>query len=112
MTTKSIGNSAQHIEGANLVTPVGAESAIKTAGNIHDGIFDGISGGRLVLSTEQRKLTFAVASDVFVCCDGVTCGIEHLKVGSKIRLTTQVDNKSVATHVEALIKKTDFADHH
>ena len=113
MTTNPTGSSAPKVETTRIATPCGTVPNPGLLGDIRDGKFVGISGDKLVMTTvENKQCSFSVAPDVFVCCDGVTCGIQDLKAGSKIRLTTQVDDKSEATNIEALINQIDFADHH
>ena len=49
------------------------------------------------------------SADAKVCCDGKTCKATDLKVGSQIRVTTQTDDKDVATKIESLDKQAKFA---
>ena len=94
-------------------SPVGAVPKIEPRGDIHDGTFVALSGDMLEMSTvDNERCSFRLAPDVFICSDDIPCRIQDLKGGCRIRLTTQVDDKSKATHIEALVNKIDFADHH
>lgn len=76
----------------------------------HDGKFVSFSGSKLVMSGQDGKEhSHTVAADAKVCCDGTACRTEDLKVGSKIRVTTQTDDKNVATKIESLDKQAKFA---
>ncbi len=78
--------------------------------NTHDGKVVSISGNKLVMSGHDGKEhSHTVAAGAKVCCDGTTCRTEDLKVGSKIRVTTQTDDKNVATKIESLDKQSKFA---
>ena len=59
---------------------------------------------------ESKEYSFQVATDAYVCCDGVICSAEELKIGSKIRVTTKADDVNVATKIESLVNEVDFAD--
>jgi hypothetical protein len=50
-----------------------------------------------------------VAKDAKVTCDGHACKTENIKAGQKIRITTQDDDRNVATCVEFLDKQAEFA---
>lgn len=76
----------------------------------HDGKVVSISGSKLVMSGQDgQEHSHTVAADAKVCCDGTACRTEDLKVGSKIRVTTQTDDKNVATKIESLDKQAKFA---
>ena len=78
--------------------------------NTHDGKVVSISGSTLVMSgCDGQEHSHTVAADAKVCCDGAACQTEDLKVGSKIRVTTQTDDKNVATKIESLDKQAKFA---
>lgn len=82
----------------------------ETCGNTYDGKVVSISGNKLVMSNQEGKeYSHTVAADAKVCCDGAACKSEDLKVGSKIRVTTQSDDKNVATKIESLDKQAKFA---
>ena len=93
------------------VIPFGAAPKSETFGDFHDGTVVSVTGDRLVMATpEGKEYSFRVATDAFVCCDGVICSAEELKVGSKIRVTTKADDINVATKIESLVHQIDFAD--
>ncbi len=95
----------------NLVIPFGAAPKCETFGDFHDGMVVSVTGDRLVMATpESKEYSFRVATDAFVCCDGVICSAEELKVGSRIRVTTKADDVNVATKLESLVNQVDFAD--
>ena len=103
MTTK--------IEDKKIVTPFGAAPKSETFGDFHDGTVVSVSGDRLVMaSLEGKEYSFRVATDAFVCCDGVTCPAEQLPNGSRVRITTKADDINVATKIESLVNEVDFAD--
>ena len=103
MTTKT--------EDKQIVIPFGAAPKNETFGDFHDGTVVSFFGDRLVMaSNESKEYSFRVASDAYVCCDGVTCPAEELAVGSRIRITTKADDINVATKIESLINQVDFAD--
>lgn len=78
--------------------------------NTHDGKVVSISGSTLVMSgCDGQEHSHTVAADAKVCCDGTCCRTEDLKVGSKIRVTTQTGDKNVATKIESLDKQAEFA---
>ncbi len=111
MATNSTGGVTPKVSDESIVIPFGTAPKSETFGNFHDGTVVGISGDRLVMaSIEGREYSFRVATDAFICCDGVTCLAEDLKVGSKIRITTKADDVNVATKIESLINHVDFAD--
>ena len=94
-----------------IVIPFGAAPKSETFGDFHDGTVVSVSGNRLVMaSPESKEYSFRVATDAYVCCDGVICPAEELKVGSKIRVTTKADDINVATKIESLVNQVDFAD--
>ena len=100
-----------NVEDKKFVIPFGAAPKCETFGDFHDGTVVSFSGDRLVMAIpESKEYSFRVATDAFVCCDGITCGAEDLKVGSKIRITTKADDINVATKIESLINEVDFAD--
>ena len=103
MTTK--------IEEKKIVTPFGAAPKKETFGDFHDGTVVSVSGDRLVMaSPESKEYSFRVATDAYVCRDGITCPAEELTIGSKVRITTKADDINVATKIESLVHQVDFAD--
>lgn len=83
-----------------------AEDADKST---HDGKVVSITGEKLVMTSKDGKEhAHTLAKDAKVTCDGKVCKIEDLKPGMKIRVTTQKDDKKVATRIEALDKRENF----
>lgn len=69
-----------------------------------------MTGEKLVMSDpEGKQYTRTVAKDAKVTCDGHACKTENIKAGQKIRITTQDDDRNVATCVEFLDKQAEFA---
>jgi hypothetical protein len=86
------------------------KSESKAHANTHDGKVVSISGNKLVMTSQAgQQHSHTVAVDAKVCCDGTACRTQDLKVGSKIRLTTQQDDKNIAVRIESLDKNTEFA---
>lgn len=113
MTTNQNGRPTRKVAEPKGFPCPGAISGAEDLGDTLDGTLVGISNDALVISTvENRQHSFRVAKDAYVCCDGVTCGVENLKIGSKIRLTAHANDKDVATIIESLTNQIDFADHH
>lgn len=78
--------------------------------NTHDGKFVSITGRKLAM-TDSRGMehSHSLAKDATMTCDGNPCKVDQLKVGMKIRVTTEKGNAGVVTHVEALDKDTEFS---
>lgn len=88
-------------------TPVDKSTAHS---NTHDGKLVSITGNTMVMSSHEGiNHSHTVAVDAKVCCDGIACKPEDLKVGSKVRVTTKTDDKHVATAIESLSKHAEFA---
>ena len=82
----------------------------EAAANTHDGKFVSIAGNTLVMtSKDDQQHSHTLAKDAKLTCDGAVCKAEGLKAGSKIRVTTKKDDRNVATCIELLDKKTEFA---
>lgn len=111
MATNTTGNVTPNAADKTIVIPFGTAPKSETFGDFHDGTVVSVSGDRLVMaSNEGREYSFRVATDAFICCDGVTCPAGDLKVGSKIRIFSKADDKNVAVKIESLINQVDFAD--
>ncbi len=81
----------------------------EACGNTHEGKVVSISGNTLVMSgCDGKEHSHTVAADAKVCCDGAACRTADLKVGNRIRVTTQADDKNVATKIESLDKQAEF----
>jgi hypothetical protein len=82
----------------------------EAAANTHDGKLVSITGNTLVMtSKDDKQHTHTLAKDAKLTCDGAVCQAAGLKAGSKIRVTTKKDDRNVATCIESLDKKTEFA---
>jgi hypothetical protein len=69
-----------------------------------------ITGDKLVIANKEGKeYSHALAKDAQVTCDGTPCKAESLKTGSRIRVTLKEGSRNLATCIEALDKKSDFA---
>lgn len=113
MTTKPAQNPATQIIATQCGPDFGPVPEAMDSCDTYDGTLVGLSKDGLLISTrEKQQHSFSVANDAYVCCDGVTCGIEKLKVGGRIRLTVCANDKHVATIIESLANQSDFADHH
>jgi hypothetical protein len=51
-----------------------------------------------------------LASDAKLTCDGQACTAGDLKVGNKIRVTTQLDNRNIATGIECIKDNAEFEE--
>jgi len=78
--------------------------------NTHDGKVVSISGDKLVMtSNEGKEHSHTLARDVKLTLDGKACKAADLKAGTRIRVSTQGVDKSVAARIEGLDKNPDFA---
>lgn len=69
-----------------------------------------VEGKKLIIaSPEGQETTLILANEVKLTCDGKTCKSSDLHAGSRIRVTTKKDDRNVATCVESLAKKGEFA---
>ncbi len=79
----------------------------------HDGKVVSITSSKLVMTTKGSKdgkeHSHKLAVDAKLTLDGKACKAADLKTGTRIRVTTQDGDKSVATKVEGLDKNPDFA---
>ena len=68
-----------------------------------------IAGSRVeVESDEHKKTSYALATDAILTCDGKVCKEESLKVGKRVRITTQKGNSNMVTGIEWLNKNASF----
>ncbi len=76
----------------------------------YDGKFISIQAGRKLAMTNSngKELSYTLTADATMTCDGIACKVEQLIAGLKIRVTTKPDDPSVAVHVEAIDKDTEF----
>ncbi len=78
--------------------------------NTFEGKIVSVKGNKLVMKNlEGKEFSHTLAKDAKFCCDGTSCQSDDLKVGSRIRVTTKVDDRDIATGVESIMKQTEFA---
>ena len=78
--------------------------------NTHDGKVVSITGDKLVMtSKEGKEHSHTLTADAKLTLDGKACKAADLKAGTRIRVTTQGADKSVASRIEGLDKNPDFA---
>ena len=74
-----------------------------------EGTIVSMTGDKLVMSSQAgTEYSHTLAMDVNLTCDGTVCKAEDLKAGLKIRVTTQEDDRNVATGIESLNKNAEF----
>ena len=79
--------------------------------NTFSGNVVSMIGNTLVMrNNEGKEFSHRLAADATLTCDGVACEAVNLKAGNQIRVTTKLGDRSVATCVDALDKKSEFAE--
>ena len=74
----------------------------KTPEKAHEGKFVSVSGDKLTTTCgEGKQHCHTMAKDAKVTCDGQASKAEDLKPGTCVRVTTNKDDKTVATAVES-----------
>jgi len=74
------------------------DSSAKT----HDGKVVSVAGDKLTTTcSEGKQHCHTMAKDAKVTCDGKDAKAADLKAGTDVRVTTQKDNRTVATAVES-----------
>ena len=69
--------------------------------NMHEGKVVGVVGDKLTTTCCEGKMHHhTMDKDTKVTCEGKTCKTSDLKAGSDVKVTTQKNDKNVATHVE------------
>ncbi|MGD9858171.1 MAG: hypothetical protein AB7U20_24775 [Planctomycetaceae bacterium] len=95
---------------ASLFAAPGAEEPT------HDGQVVSVTSDKLVMTTkggqDGKEHSHTLAATAKVTLDGKTCKLADLKPGTKIRVTTQADDETVATHIEAINRLETFANTH
>jgi hypothetical protein len=77
---------------------------------MHDGKVVSITGNELVMTSKNgQEHSHTLTADAKLTLDGKTCNADDLKPGTRIRVTTEGSDKSVANRVEGLDKNLDFA---
>jgi hypothetical protein len=83
-------------------------------GDRHDGTVVSTTAEKLIMKGKDKdgepgkEHTHMLAKNAKVTCDGKACKLEDLKVGQKIRVTTESGDRRMATRVEALLKNEQF----
>jgi hypothetical protein len=68
----------------------------------HDGKVVSVTGDKLTTTcSEGKQHCHTVSKDAKVTCDGQAAKVADLKAGTHVRVTTQKDDKSVATAIES-----------
>jgi hypothetical protein len=76
----------------------------------HDGKVVSITGDKLVMTSKDgQEHSHKLTADAKLTLDGKNCKVADLKPGTRIRVTTQRADKSVANRIEGLDKNLDFA---
>ena len=77
--------------------------------NTHDGKFVSLMGKKLATKDPQGKEHIhTMARDAAMTVDGMACKAEHLMAGMKIRVTTDKNDASLATRIDAIHRETEF----
>ena len=77
--------------------------------NTHDRKFVSLMGTKLeTTDAKGKEHSHTMAKDAAMTVDGMACKAEHLKAGMKIRVTTDKNDASVATRVDAIHQETEF----
>jgi hypothetical protein len=81
------------------------------ASNSHDGKVVSITGNKLVMTNMEgmEEHTHTLTADAKVTCDGKLCKAADLKLGMRIRVTTENAEPHAAIRIEALDINRDFA---
>jgi hypothetical protein len=89
-------------------TPVFAATAHKAGGSTHKGKVVEASGGKLTMTdmAGQNQHTMDVPSDATITCGRKKCGLEDLKPGATVSVTTaKHDDSTVVTKVHETMKR-------
>jgi len=80
------------------------ETCTKThEGKAYDGKVVSLTGDKLTTTcSEGKQHCHTMAKDAKVTCDGKASKAADLKPGTQVRVTTQKDDKNVATAVESV----------
>lgn len=74
-----------------------------------EGRFISITGSRLEMESDNdRKSSYALASDALLTCDGTRSKQASLKAGRRIRITTQKGSPNLVTGIEWLNNSTSL----
>jgi hypothetical protein len=103
----------------SVTAPVGLTQQVgdgKSAesGNVHQGTVVRVTADKLIMKGEAKigqeavEHTHTLADTAKVTCDTKACKLEDLKAGQKIRVTTKVGDRTMATRIEALDRNVAF----
>lgn len=96
------------IEAEKVVPQDEAINKMELYSNTFEGTVVSMTGNKLVMANKEgEEYSHMVASDAQLTLDGAVCKAEDLKAGSKIRVTTEQDDRTVATVVEVLGKDAE-----
>jgi|LakMenEpi03Aug12_release.lakeMendotaPanAssembly.Ray.scaffolds.fasta_scaffold213271_2 hypothetical protein len=80
------------------------------APNVFEGKLVSVAGSKFVMANlEGKESSHSFSNDANLTCDGKSCASNELRPGSRIRVTTKLDDRNVATSVEAIDKEAKFA---
>jgi hypothetical protein len=92
-----------------------AEDAKKAdKGDTHDGTVISVTAEKLVMKdtakngVEAKELTYRLADNAVVTCDGKKCKLADLKADQKIRVTNKAGDNETIVKIEALNKNEKF----
>lgn len=90
-----------------------ANTSVFAAETTHDGKVVSITATELVMANQaDEEHTMTLAEEVALTLDGKVCKVTDLKAGTKIRVTTQSGEATVATKIEAIRKNATYANTH
>lgn len=97
-------------EEKNVPSEDNGSSKKEASSKSYQGRVVSVVGNKLVMANKEGKEhSHWLAMDAKLTCDGVVCTPEELKPGNKIRVTTTIKDRTVATGVESLDKNLEFA---
>lgn len=90
-----------------------ASTSVFAAETTHDGRVVSITATKLVMANQaDEEHTMTLADGVTLTLDGKVCKVTDLKAGTKIRVTTQSGEPTVASKIEAIRKNATYANTH
>ena len=93
-----------------MLAGVAALAATAAEPNTHDGKVVSITGDKLVMTGKDgQEHSHKLTANAKLTLDGKVCQAADLKPGTRIRVTTEGADKSVASQIEGLDKNLDFA---
>lgn len=97
-------------EEKKIADPAAPVRANQNGTNVFEGKVVSSTATSLVMTGKNGKeSSHTLAPGAKVTRDGAACKAEDLKAGNSIRVTTTQDDRSVATCIESLDKRTSFA---